>query len=105
MDVLWLEASIIRKPTSFDGAMSTYVSIPDDLHHALAQRASIERTSVDDIAQRFLSDAIAAVDQSMAQASVRRFQALRRLIGMGKDWSPERDAAAELIAEREQVQR
>ena len=81
--------------------MSTHVLIPEVLHDALLARASIERISVDEIAQRFLSDAIAESDQMMSQATMRRVQAARRLLGFGKHWSPERDAVTELIAERE----
>jgi plasmid stability protein len=81
--------------------MSTTVLIPDDLQQALQQRAQADHSSLDEIAQRLLREAIAASDQKSAAALQRRLLAGRQLMGMGKQWSPERDAVAELIAERE----
>jgi len=80
--------------------MSTNLLIPDDLQSALKKRADAARMSLDDTALRLLRDAIEASDKQFELARTQRQQAANLLMGLGKHWSPSRDAVAELVAER-----
>jgi predicted transcriptional regulator len=81
--------------------MSTSILIPDDLQQTLQRYAHADQSSLSETVQRFLREAIAATDQKAAEAIQQRLTAAALLLGMGKHWSPERNAQAELIAERE----
>lgn len=80
--------------------MSLSLLIPDDLHTQLRACAQLQHASVDAFALALMRDALNNAPQAKNQVLAQRQTAAMRLMGMGKHWSPERDAVAELIAER-----
>jgi plasmid stability protein len=79
--------------------MSTTVLIPDDLEQQLRQSAHSQHLSVELLTRRLLREALDA-EHTNASALEGRKLAAQRLSGLAANWSPSRDAVAELIAER-----
>ena len=97
--------------------MTVNVLIPDDLHQQLRERAAKSHCTVDEFAVRLMRTAIGVqledhpirqegrfayfyLPKDAPPLDLDRIEAAMRLVGVGKHWAPERDAIAELIAER-----
>jgi plasmid stability protein len=80
--------------------MSMTLLIPDDLHEQLSIRARQQHASIDALGTALIRDALTHADGVQNQLLHPRHAIAMKLFGMGKHWSAQRDAVAELIAER-----